>query len=97
MSQKPEWEVVSESPRVGGYQMKDVMKALLGPGWRWKLAGFAAVALIALSVLTVFAGIAIVGLVTVALLLIVAAKIRSVIHRFRRTSGPVQRHPRGPL
>lgn len=97
MSQKPDWEVVDESPRAGGHQLKDVMKALLGPAWRWKLAGFAAVALLALSVLTVFVGVAIVGLVTVALLLIVAAKIRSVFYRMRRSSGQVQRHPHGPL
>lgn len=97
MNQKSDWEVVSDRPRTGGHQLKDVMRALLGPAWRWKIAGAVVAAMLALSVLALFAGVAIVGLITVALLLAVAAKVRSMVHRFRKTPGQVQRHSHGPL
>lgn len=96
MNQKSEWEIVNDRPHNGGPQLKDIMKGLLGPAWRWKIAGVVVASLLVLSVLTLFAGIAIVGLITVALLLVVAAKVRSVVHRFRRTGG-IQRHRNGPL
>ena len=97
MKQKSEWEVVDDRPRIGGPQLKDVMRGLLGPAWRWKIAGVAVTAMLVLSVLALFAGIAIVGLITVALILVAAAKVRSVVHRFRRTTGSVQRHRNGPI
>lgn len=96
MNHKSDWEVVNDRPRTGGPQLKDVMSGLLGPAWRWKIAGVVVASLLVLSVLALFVGIAIVGLITVALLLVVAAKVRSVVHRFRRTGG-IQRHRNGPI
>jgi hypothetical protein len=68
MTEKTEWEVVDAPPQDARQTLQQLMQSLLGPWWRWKLAGLATAAgaalIFFLSVATVFALILMVGAVT---------------------------------
>jgi len=74
MSEKVEWEVVDDSARKSGQARSTgaAAQALLGPWWRWKLAGMVGLGVIALILVMAAAGviaivIALAGLLTLGL------------------------------
>lgn len=77
MTERVEWEVV-DAPAPGKRPtMQQLMKTLLGPWWRWKIAGAATVAAVVVVFFATLTGII--------LLLMVAIGIMSVgIGKFRR-------------
>ncbi len=81
MTEKTEWEVVDEvrdkartEPR---QTIQDLMKTLLGPWWRWKLAGTATVAGLAIVFFATLTGM-------IALLLSAAAIVSIGIGKLRQ-------------
>lgn len=84
MTEKTEWELV-DAPSPGTRPtLRDVLKALLGPHWRWKIAGAAVVASVALALLLTLTGVAALLLVAVAILSIGVGKLRHWLGRGRR-------------
>jgi hypothetical protein len=62
MTEYAEWDV-ADAPRTASRQtLAEVMKARLGPWWRWKLAGAAVVASLAVPLLIMLNGILILGM-----------------------------------
>jgi hypothetical protein len=96
MSEKVEWEIVDDtaSRRDSGARQSDAtaarnpLQALLGPWWRWKIAGFALVAVLALVLLTLFAGAFLLAAAAGVALSLAAAKARRLFGRQRNTVAP---------
>lgn len=88
MNEHTEWEVLDAPPSDAGRQarprLQDVLKALLGPHWRWKIFGMAVLASMMLVLLVTLTGIALVLVAAGALLSIGAAKLRRWLARERR-------------
>jgi hypothetical protein len=78
MTERVEWEVVDDAPSPGKRPtIQQLMKTLLGPWWRWKIAGTATVAALAVVLFATLSGII--------LLLMAAVGIMSIgIARFKR-------------
>lgn len=90
MTEKTEWEVV-DGPSANTRQTpQGLLKALLGPHWRWKVAGTVIVAGMALMLFAAFASLFLVGLAVVAILSLGIGKLRQVLYRGR--SRGVSRH-----
>lgn len=81
MTEKTEWEVV-DAPAPGarshgaGFRLPQLLREILGPHWKWKIAGAAVVAGLALGLVLAIAGVAIVTLTAVALVSFAIAKLR---------------------
>lgn len=90
MNEHTEWELLDAPPSDAGRQprprprLQDVLKALLGPHWRWKTFGMAVLASMMLVLLVTLTGIALVLVAAGALLSIGAAKLRRWLARERR-------------
>lgn len=86
MTEKTEWEVVDEQPRGERPRARDFMKALLGPRWRWKVAGGAIVSGIVL--------VTVAALTTMFALLLAAGAVVSIaVAKMRRWLRGQERHP----
>lgn len=92
MTDKVEWEVVDSEPdgnaRSHSYAdfneppqrpptPKEILKASLGPWWRWKLAGIVVVGAIVLMLIAAVAGVLVVTAIAFALLSILIMRVRS--------------------
>lgn len=94
MSEKIEWEVVDEAgPRASAGappSLGEVLKAMLGRHWRWKIAGAAIVGTIILALILTLTGVVALVMVSVAVLSVAISKLRRWIGRDRRslTRGP---------
>jgi Flp pilus assembly protein TadB len=98
MNQKVEWEIVDEaSPRrrqeyasrqsaQDAGAMRHPLQALLGPWWRWKIAGMAIAAIAMLVLLAIFAGVFVLVAATGVLLSVAVAKARRL---FGRSDGSI--------
>lgn len=97
MNDKPEWELIDRPGRGRKLRASDLLRAVLGPYWRWKLAGIAVAAAALLTVGVLVAGVFIVGLVVVAMALLIAVQLRHWTGRAyrafhsRRSNGQVAR------
>jgi hypothetical protein len=100
MSERVEWEVVDErapgNAGQGGYTgkrptLQQLLKTVLGRWWRWKIAGAATVAALAVILFATVAGVIVLSLLAIGIVSIGIAKIRRWL---RRDGGPLVR--RGP-
>lgn len=76
MTEKTEWEVVDAPSQDRRPSLQQLLRNLLGRWWRWKIAGVAVVLGLALTFFLTVAAVFVVGLVTVALISLVVAKLR---------------------
>lgn len=93
MNEKTDWELLDgPSPAAKAPSLQELLRALLGRGWRWKLAGVAVIAGLVLALVVTLAitvaGVAIVLLGTAALLSLVVARLRRWIGRSQRALTP---------
>lgn len=100
MSEKVEWEIVDDAPRAqsafresAAWQAEQdagmprhPLELILGPWWRWKLAGMALVVVCMLVLLALFAGVFVLLAAAGVLLSLAAAKARKL---FGRPGGPI--------
>jgi hypothetical protein len=96
MSNKTEWEVVDAEvpPQDTRQTLQQLMKSMLGPWWRWKIAGlFVAAGALLIFFLTVSA-IFVLGIMAVALLSIGVNKVRQWV-RARPGTAIRERHRHG--
>lgn len=97
MNDKTEWEVLDRPGHGRKLRAGDLLRAVLGPNWRWKLAGIAVAAAALLTVGVLVAGVFFVGLVVVAMALLIALQLRHWTERAyrafhnRRSNGQVVR------
>jgi hypothetical protein len=89
MTQKTDWELLDTTARhTRPASLPDMLKTLLGRHWRWKLAGIALVAGLALTLVIVFAvtlaGIAVLVLGATALFSLAVARLRRWLGREQR-------------
>lgn len=83
MTEKTEWEVVEGDapPQDRRQTLQQLMKNLLGPWWRWKIAGLATVAGMALIFFLSVAAVFILGFMAFAIVALCIAKIRQWMRR----------------
>jgi apolipoprotein N-acyltransferase len=99
MSDKTEWEVLdapspgeqARDPRQG---LSHLLRQLLGPYWKWKIAGAAAIGGLALAVLIALTGVVLVTLTAVAVLSIVVAAVRGWLRGGRNSKRDVSMRTR---
>lgn len=91
MTEKPEWEIIdsdekrgADGPPLPPPRLPEILKALLGRWWAWKLAGVAVVFGALLVLLATVAGVLVVLAAGAALLSAAVAKFR----RWRRDVYP---------
>lgn len=84
MNRQNEWEVVDSSPHQRRPRVGDLLQVLLGPHWRWKIAGFAILATAAITLGVLIAGVFFVGVVTAAVALLVYLQCRKLLERARQ-------------
>ncbi len=85
MNDKVEWEIVDDAqqtqqgnrPPPHPATSQDALKAMLGPWWRWKLAGMFVLAALALVLVTAVAGVLVVTGVVLALVTFAVARVRN--------------------
>ena len=88
--EQTEWEVVEgvaqqAPPRASRAAM---MRALLGPWWRWKIAGMVTVGCIILALVAALASVFFVVGVAVVLVSLVVAKIRQMLRQHGSSITP---------
>jgi hypothetical protein len=84
MPEKTEWEVVDGPAPSARPTLQQLMQTVMGPWWRWKLAGAAVVAIMALVFFATIVGVFMLVLPAVAL---VALAIRKMTQWMRHGSG----------
>lgn len=84
MTERVEWEVVDESPRATRPTPRRLMEMLLGRWWRWKIAGVAIAAALALVLLATVAGVILVLMVAVGCLSFGIGKLTRWLQTKRR-------------
>lgn len=83
MNDKPEWEVVDAEPadeRRGlppPLTPQQALRAMLGPWWRWKLAGLFVLGAVALVFVAAVAGILVVTAIALALVAFAVMRVRA--------------------
>lgn len=85
MVEKTEWEVVDAPEQARRPSMRDILKGMLGPHWRWKVLGGAVVAGITLVFFAAITTLAVLAGAAGALILLVIGKIRQWLHRAEHT------------
>ena len=96
MTEKTEWEIVDE-PGQQAHRSADpesMAKGLLGPWWRWKVAGVATVAALVIALFLAFAGVVVVFMVAAALLSIFIGKFTRWLRGSHAATGVQHRHDR---
>lgn len=81
MAEKTEWEVVDAAPQETRQSTPDMMQTLLGPWWRWKIAGAIAIAGGFLVLFATLAGLIVLAMSAGALVLIGIGKLRQWLRR----------------
>ena len=76
MTEKPEWEVVDAPPQDTRQTLQQLLKNMLGPWWRWKIAGLVVAAGAALIFFLTVTAVFVLGVMAVAVVSIGVAKIR---------------------
>ena len=76
MTEKPEWEIVDAAPQDARQTAQQLLKNMLGPWWRWKIAGLVIAAGAALMFFLTISAVFILGVMVVAVLSIGAGKVR---------------------
>jgi len=80
MTEKTEWEVVDEESQPNDPHARpttqQLLRAVLGPYWRWKLAGFFILTGITLAILAAFVGVIVLVLSAAAIVLFATTRIR---------------------
>lgn len=100
MNDKVDWEVVDADtqrhdqgrppPRPPNPQ--DMLKAMLGPWWRWKLAGMFAVGALVLLFVAAVAGVVVVTAIAFALVAFAVVRVRNWLRGPRTTSRVPDRY-----
>ncbi|WP_158597970.1 hypothetical protein [Noviherbaspirillum saxi] len=81
MPEYTEWEIVDNpSAQTEPKSLREMMQAMLGRWWRWKIAGAGALGIAAISLFLMFAGIVIVVMSVAGLLVFAAAKVLRWMH-----------------
>jgi hypothetical protein len=77
MTERVEWEVVDNAPSPGKRPtIQQLMKTLLGPWWRWKIAGTATVAALVVVFFATLTGIFLLLMAAVGIMSIGISKFR---------------------
>jgi hypothetical protein len=98
VTEKVEWEVVdAPSPESNSHQRqphthKHLLEALLGRWWRWKIAGVATVAILALVFFFTLASIFILVVPAIAVLSLGISKLGQWLRREQRSSSLDKSH-----
>lgn len=86
MNQKTEWELVEDGTAPGPRPaLRDVLKAMLGRHWGWKVAGMATVATVLLALLLTVTGVVALLMIAGAVLSIGIGKVRQWLGRGNRS------------
>jgi len=86
MNEKSEWELVDDGTAPGARPgLRDVLKAMLGHHWRWKVAGIAVVGTVLLLLLLTLTGVFALLMIAGAILSISISKLRQWLGRGDRT------------
>jgi len=92
MSDQTEWELVDTTePRAQaqpGASRSALLRAMLGPWWRWKIAVTVLVACLALALVAALAGVLFVVGAGVVLVSLVVAKVRQVLRHHGSSLTP---------
>jgi hypothetical protein len=88
--EKTEWEVVESSgPEASPKATRAaMMRAMLGPWWRWKIAGLVAAGCIILALAAALASVFFVVGVAVLLVSLVVAKVRQMLRQHGNSVTP---------
>ena len=85
MTEKAEWELV-DAPLPGARPtLREVLKALLGRHWGWKLLGTAIIASLVLALMVMLTGMAVLLVTVGAVLSIGIGKLRQLLGRSQRS------------
>lgn len=85
MTEKAEWELV-DAPLPGARPtLREVLKALLGRHWGWKLLGTAIIASLVLALMVMLTGMAVLLVTAGAVLSIGIGKLRQWLGRSQRS------------
>ncbi|HJV76238.1 MAG TPA: hypothetical protein VJ654_18605 [Noviherbaspirillum sp.] len=85
MTEKAEWELV-DAPLPGTRPtLREVLRALLGRHWGWKLFGAAIIASLALTLMLMLTGMAVLLVTATALLSLGIGKLRQWLGRRQRS------------
>ncbi len=95
MTEKTEWELIDETSfgtgegagmrQAAPLTLRDMMKALLGRYWGWKLLGAAIVASVVITLMVMLTGVAVVLVTACALLSLGIGKLRQWLGRSERS------------
>lgn len=85
MNEKTEWEVVDAPAPDARQTVLQLMKNMLGPWWKWKIAGAVTVAGVALVLLAALTGVFMVVIVIAALASVGIGKFRQWLRRHNRS------------
>lgn len=94
MNDKPEWEVVDAEPAGRRQQLpppltpQEALRAMLGPWWRWKLAGLFVLGGVVLVFVAAVAGILVVSAIAFALLAFAVMRLRAWWRGTGQAPGP---------
>ena len=77
MTERVEWEVV-DAPPAGSHKRaaRDAMHAMLGRGWKWKIAGTALVTVLTLAIFATLTGALVLLFVAGSLLSVAVRKLK---------------------
>lgn len=81
MTEKTEWEIVDDHRPNQRRTLRRTLEALLGPAWRWKVAGAVVLATMALLVVAAVAGTVMVLIAAFTLVSLAVGKLRSWLRR----------------
>lgn len=81
MTEKIEWEVLDAPSSETRLTLRQLIKKLLGPWWRWKVAGAAAIASLTVVFVAALMGMIALVIFVGAILSLVIGKIRQWLHR----------------
>jgi hypothetical protein len=86
MPEKTEWEVIDDGAQSDARPNmqptpQQLLRAMLGPYWRWKIAGFFILAGVVLALLIAFVGAVALTMAAAGFVLFATATIRRWLHR----------------
>lgn len=96
MIEKTEWEVIDDGAQSNARPNarptpQHLLRAMLGPYWRWKLAGFFILTGIVLAILVAFVGAVVLALTAAGIVLFATTKIKRWLQRGSGTH--LTKHP----
>ena len=93
MTERVEWEVVdapSSTSRGKRYATGEAMRALLGRGWKWKIAGTAVVSALILALFATLTGALVLLFAAGTLVTVGVRKLKHWLAGERRETSPVK-------